>query len=345
MDFSKINPITSGLMIASVIFGSALILMPSIVSNLGVVSYTMLLFWCFALFYYSEILAAHVFGEILSRQNKTDHDTDSAERRPLQYCCQIVFGKQSYMTSLFSFFQLLAIAMTATSFFLILASILQATFPSMPAHISSQNTTRFWIFIVFLMILPLHFIDNYKNMSYLGTLATFVIFLGLVAALIASIVISVSRIPIPSLEQRVFLQSKLPLKSNDVITVFFSSFGSMAFVTAGCMLALPNIAFFMSDTESLSVSVTVSKVTLFFLYLTAGVVPYALLKDYVIDTSIMVTLQRVASTSNMATLNFLCRLNEFLTFVHFACASVVLVNPLHLVMETVFKVPNSKLTI
>ena len=342
LDFSKINPVTSGFMLASVIFGSALILMPSIVSNLGVVSYTMLLFWCFTLFYYSEILAVYVLGEILGKKNDRYYDADAAERRPLQFCCQILFGKQSHLTSLFSIVQLLAIGMTATSFFLILASTLQATFPPLPIDSSAHNITRIWIFVVFLMILPLHFIDNYKSMSYVGTLATLVIFLGLVVALIASIIISVSDIPTPSVEQKKFLLSQLPLRSVNLEVVFFSSFGSMAFVTAGCMNALPNIAFFMPETKLLSVSVSVSKATLFVLYLVAGIVPYALLKDFVIDTSIMVTLQRIASSSNMTSLNFLCRLNEILTFVHFVCASVILLNPLHLLLETVFNIPNSK---
>lgn len=343
LDFSKINPITSGLMMASIIFGSAVVLMPGIVSNLGLMSFTMLLFWCFTLFYYSEILAAQVFGEILSMKNKKNYDADAAERRPLQYCFQIAFGKQPFMIELTSLFQMVSIATLIASYLLILATTLQATFPPLSTHLSPQNTTRVWIFIVFISILPLHFIGNYKGMSYLGTLATMVIFLALVAVLIASVIVSVSNIPEPSHEQKILLKSKHMLKTNNALFILLSSFGSIAFVTSGSMTTLPNIASFMPDTESLRIASSLCKLTLFVLYFIAGVVPYYLLKDYVIDASIMVTLQRVANTSNISSLNMVCRLNELFTFIHFVCAIVIGANPLHLLLETIFKVPNSKL--
>ena len=342
LDFSKINPVTGGLLMASVIFGSAVIVMPAIVSNLGVVSFTMLLSWCFALFFYSEIMAAHVFGEILSKKNKEDFNVDAAERKPLQYCCQVAFGKQPYMIVLTSLFQLISIVMLLASIFLLLATTLQATFPSLFAHLSAQNSTRFWILIAYILILPLHFIENYKGMSYLGTLATLAIFLALIAVLIASVVVKVSNIPVPSVEQRRLLQSNLPLKKNNAVLVLFSSFGTIAFATSGGISTLPNIASFMPDTQSLSIAVSISKLALFLLYFIAGVVPYYLLKGNAIDASIMVTLQRIANTSNISSLNVLCRLNEFFAFVHFIGAGVIVANPLHLLSETVFKVPNSK---
>ena len=54
-------------------------------------------------------------------------------------------------------------------------------------------------------------------MSYLGTLATLVIFLALVAVLVASVIVSVSNIPEPSHEQKILLKSKHMLKTNNAL--------------------------------------------------------------------------------------------------------------------------------
>ena len=339
LDFSNINPLTSGLMMTSVIFGSAVILMPGVVFNLGAMSFVMLLFWCLSLFYYSDILACYFLGSILI---KTKPGDDTVERRPLQHCCQVVFGKQSYLTLIVSIFQMLSITTIATSFFLVMASTLNASFPSVQIDSSVANTTRLWIFIVFILVLPLHMIGNYKSMTHLGTLTTSTIFLAMIMIFVTSIIIRLSNIPLPNTEDRVILQANLPLNSYNEAFVFFSSFGTIVFTAAGYMLTLPNIALFMPDVQSLNKTLSFSIVSLFLLYSLAGYVPYFLLKDYVVETSILTTLQRIANTASMTSLNLLCRSVEILLLIHYGAAAVICLNPLHLICETIFNVPNSK---
>ena len=98
----------------------------------------------------------------------------------------------------------------------------------------------------------------------------------------------------------------------------------------------------MPDVESLNKTVSVSMVSLFLLYSLAGYVQYFLLKEYVVDTSILTTLQRIANTASMTSLNVLCRSVEILILVYYGAASLICLNPLHLICETIFNVPNSK---
>ena len=372
---SILQPFVAGLlMTAGVNFGSAVIIFPGIAASLGEgwVTYFFVLFWATSINYYCVMLLNNVVASILGRStsSKHCHDNDKrnddldtqrtfkeskhrhraddekenihdTQRRPLQYCCQVIFGERSWIAFWVTKMQFFCILFATISVMLIIATTLQSSLPPLPINTSAANITRLWIVIKLAISMPLHTIENYKSMKYVGMVSMTVAFLALVVVVIASIVISVY-IPLPSAEERAFLQTQLPLRSYNEAFVFFSCFGSMWFGFTGYAFIIPNIASFMPDVEALNKTVSVSIASTFLLYCIAGYVPYALLNGYVVDTSIITTLQRVANTANIPSLDVLCRLVELLLFIHFITASAMLTLPVYLVLEAAFKVPNSK---
>ena len=67
---SKLNQATSGLIITGNIFGAALLVLPGVVSQLGIIPYLFLLFFYLSTLYYCTILANLVFGKVFNSSVK-----------------------------------------------------------------------------------------------------------------------------------------------------------------------------------------------------------------------------------------------------------------------------------
>ena len=108
------------------------------------------------------------------------------------------------------------------------------------------------------------------------------------------------------------------------------------------MLVLPNLAAIDPNTESLNKTVTTSAVFIYILYCVAGYLTYFLFNDYVIEGSIVDTIQRIARGAENSILLVLTKVIEIFLVLHFMSAACLAGNPVYLYLESVFQVPNSK---
>ena len=270
-----------------------------------------------------------------------DHDT---ERRPLQHCSQSLFGKRSLVTLWITKVQLLSIIFCALSFTILVASTLKATLPSfLPATTTTANVTRLWIAVAVIIMSPLQLIGGYRNMKYIGFLSMISIMSAMFIIIIASVVVHESDAKLPSSEERAAIMASITLNNYSNVYALFSSVGSIWYGFSGYVVTIPGIASIMPNVKQLNRTVSVSFLTLVLMYLIAGLVPFVLLQDYVVEASVITTLQRIAESSeNIPGLNALCRIIEVLLFIHFTTACIVFMIPLYLVVENLFNVPNSK---
>ncbi|XP_066935871.1 sodium-coupled neutral amino acid symporter 2-like [Clytia hemisphaerica] len=332
----KMSPVVSGMMMTGTIFGSASILLPGVVSQVGVGSFFLMLFFYLILSYACTMLANYVFGDLLSKTPENDESL----RRPLQYCTERAFGKKSWLNMLFTCIQISSNLSLVVSCTMFAATILESALPILPLNLNSSNLTRIWLLITFLGLLPTQMIGSFKELGFVGPSAVFFSVTALFLVIVSGYIVQANNILPPDPLTKSVLEKSLPWIDYTPPYTFFSVSGTIFFSLAGYMLVLPSLAAIDPDTESLNRTVTTSAICVYILYCAAGYVTYLLFSDYVIEVSIVDTIQRIAKGAENSTLLVLAKIIEALLVLHFVCAICLAGNPVYLYLESVFTVPN-----
>ena len=181
-------------------------------------------------------------------------------------------------------------------------------------------------------------------MGIFGLVSVLSIVTAIITILIAAVCIHTYHVPAPSLQETRRLEGRLAWSNYNDVSVIFTTFGTLFLAFNGYMLALPNIAVLMMNKEMLAKTILVSIIVLAFFYLIAGLIPYFLLKDYVINSSVMVTIARITGSSENTSFGIFIKIIELLVVLHFLIVVLLAMNPVYLMTEAYFNLPRGEMT-
>ena len=322
-DKSTLSWFTSSLIMVSLSYGSAVIILPFTMSQLGPYSWTV---------YTACVIIILTLCTILLKQSSVyvmcERSDYSMIRHPYQKIAEMSVGKKF---SIFVLITLYVCLVASTLAFMLLA----ATVLNSITNLSTDHITniRIWVLICFAVSLPFMMHGSYSDMSVHALIAIITSSISMTCILIITLLLQYYY-GVHSEDQIHETLNKLPTNKH-----FFLIFGDIIFAAAGPGIALPNIIVLVKSPEKFERSIIISHCIIFLIYVICAVVPFTVF-DPIAEPTITDTLTRHI---NMLHKPLFVKITLIVCQVcmatHFILVSILSMNPVFLNLENSFDVP------
>lgn len=320
---STLSWFTSTLIMVSLSYGSAVVILPFTMSQLGPIVWTVYTAGIISVIAFSTILlkecAVHIMGE---------RDDFAMIRHPYQKIAELIAGKAFSQCVLFALY--ICLVSSSLAYILLAATCLNNIIPT---SFDYYTNIRIWITICFSVSLPFMLYGTYRDMHLHAVLAVVTSFIAMVCIMILSLVVKYHFKTFP---QEFLSIPKLDHKN------FFIIFGDIIFAVAGPALAIPNIIVLVETPQKFHYSIIFSHVVVFLIYVVCATVPFAVFGGMVHPTVTDTLGYFYTSLGKPVYSKVLLVVCQGCIATHFILVSILSMNPVFLSLENSFNVPVGK---
>ena len=325
-DDGQLRTSTAFLIMVAMSYGSAVIILPFTLQQLGPLLWVFFTIGCFLILTFSAVLlkesCVHI---ILSR--KKDITRSLIVQRPYPTIAEYAVGKR--FSKIVEATMYVALVAQVLSFALLAATSMNKVIPFL---LNTDDRTRIWLLIGFFITIPFMMVGTYSDLTMPTFIAVFTSFLASTCVLIVSLVAQYSY--------------GVKYSADDVDLVkeehIFKIFGEILFAATGPALLLPNLIVLLKKPEKFQAPILYSHFFVFFVYTVLAVVPFLIFGKHV-DASILDTLHEVVIKLKMSPVWVsIITLASILLAIHFTMVTVLCANPIFLSLENKFNIPTGK---
>ena len=312
------------LILMSLGYGSAIVVVPYTVLQLGPISWFMFLCVLLLLLAYSTYLMQKNCMYIIENRNE-----DSITRDPYPHLAELALGPRfrTFTTIILH----LNFVSTSIAFFLLSATIMHNIVELQPLSYYAQ--IRLWSFILIIISLPPMYMGAIKNLK------------GAAFIVVASTCLSMVCYFVDYLLARfnMDIYAEILIKRNACRSQsLFTSFGTICFAAGGPCYILPSVFVSAKRPEKLTVSILCAYSLILLTYLFSCLIPYAIFGTHVMP-SITGTLTAVAlEEATPVSFRVLLSAGQMMLCSHLIMVAVIEMNPVFQSLEKSLNVPVGK---
>lgn len=320
---STLSWFTSTMIMVSLSYGSAVVILPYTMSQLGPIIWTV---------YTASIIFVLAFCTVLLKEccvHMMGERPDYAKiRHPYQKLAEIVVGKRFGKVVMVTLY--ICLVSSTFAYLLLAATCLNNMIPT---SLDYYTNIRIWILVCFCVALPFMLGGSYSNMQFHAIFAVTSSFVAMICILVLCLVVRFQY----GVYTKKFLATPSITHKN-----FFIIFGDITFAAAGPALALPNIIVLVKSPEKFHRSIIFSHFIVFLIYVLCATVPYAVFNGNVSPTITDTFSVYFNGLGNPAGCNILLIVCQACVAAHFILVSILSMNPVFLSLEDSFNVPIGK---
>ena len=321
--------ITALPIMVSMSYGSAIIILPYTLRQLGIVLWVIFTMSCFLMLAFSAVLLKEACVYTMKKCQGLIADSEMI-CRPYPKIAEQALGKN--FSKLVEGTLYVALTCEVLAFMLLAATTMNDV---LPLNLSYYNRIRVWLLIGYIVIMPFLMIGTYKD---LVTPALIAVGTSMIASGCTLLVCIAAKYY--DLNEVLYVTKDTGSKE-----YLFKIFGEILFAAGGPALLIPNIIVLMKKPESSHVPILWSHAIVVCIYSVLAIVPYVIFGQY-LSTSITGTLSEVIAELQMSPMWLaVLTIAEISLTVHFTMVSILSANPVFLSFENHFNITNSKYTL
>lgn len=320
-----IRQIDAAVIMISLSFGTAVVILPYSINQLGIVGFVLTLWIAILILLYSSVTVTASCSML--NTEKCDCET---LRDPFPFLAELAYGKK-FRKILVVVMYICNISM-AISFLLVSATILSDIIKI--DIISKVNDIRITVLISIILASPLMYIGLYKDLVSTAYMA------------VITSVIAMAFIFGDSVSAHKFYNNGTFHYSDYLANIssdaMFSQYGVLIFALSGPVFVLPNVFTYVEEKGQLQKTVILTHIAIYFLYLLCAFVPYLLFQGQVLP-SITETISNVARYHQVSIMFRVIVITvQLLVSCHLILVSVLIMNPIYQMFESYIDIPQGK---
>ena len=323
-----IRQIDAAIIMISLSFGTAVVILPYSINQLGIVGFVLTLWMAILILLYSSVTVTASCSML--NTEKCDYE---ALRDPFPFLAELAYGK-IFRKILVAVMYICNISM-AISFLLVSATILSDL---VKVDIMSRvNDIRITVLISIILASPLMYIGLYKDLVSTAYMA------------VVTSVIAMAFIFGDSISAHKFYNNGAFYYSDYLTNIssdtMFSQYGVLIFALSGPVFVLPNVFVYVEKKDQLQKTVIFTHIVIYFLYILCAFVPYLLFQGQVLP-SITESISNVAKYHKVSIMFRLIVITvQLLVSCHLILVSVLIMNPIYQMFESYIDIPQGKMKI
>ncbi|XP_066916001.1 uncharacterized protein [Clytia hemisphaerica] len=315
---------TAFLIMVSMSYGSAVIILPYTLQQLGPLLWLLFTVGCFLILAFCAVMLKESCVHIMLF-GKDRISRSLLVRRPYPTIAEYSVGKR--FSKVVEATMYVALGAEVLAYGLLGATSMNRV---IPLWLEGDDRIRIWLLIGFFVMLPFMMVGTYSDLTMPAFVAVFTSFLASLCIFIVSVVAKYYY------GARTSSYKTITLVKEEHI---FKIFGEILFAAAGPALLLPNIVVLLKKPEKFQTPILFSHLCVVLLYALLAIVPFIIFGQTV-EASIIDTLQDAILALKMSPVWLsVITLASISLAIHFTMVTVLCANPIFLNLENKFNIP------